>query len=71
MKKVRFSETKTIYLLTKWCETSRESRKGGWMTISLNRQSFEQRIRFISQQIEWCLTPSHRNKVFCMYYLLQ
>ena len=63
MKKVHFCEKPTIYFMTDRPKASREARKSNWMKIAQDRHRFKRRIRQTGQQIEWCLTQSHREKI--------
>jgi hypothetical protein len=41
-----------------------EDRKGPWESLATDRCRFHRRIIKVSNEIEWCLKPSHRKKIF-------
>ena len=68
--KSTFCEKPIIYFMTDWPKASREARKSVWMKITQDRRHrFKRRICQTGQQIEWCLTQSHREKmrVLCAF----
>ena len=58
IKKVSFASETTIIILD-----DSDDRKGPWETLALDRFRFHRRIAQIENEIQWCLEPSHRERV--------
>ena len=58
--KVSFNETIFVKYMCCWNFASKQSRKGEWQQIVIDRFRFQQRIKTIEKSISYIFDPKHR-----------